>query len=265
MYALAEQRDELSSIRLKDGETKRIDCPFCYGKGTFTITRKEGSRVWNCYKASCTASGGQGDTRSLESLKKAARSSYGGLQGPFNGSIRINPNPVPDLYTAIDNHPEVISYLSQVNVLEAVLKDVAKVSYAPKEHRVIFWMNDAKGCVGRALDGRKPKWKCYGDTSGTYTCGNGSTAVIVEDAASACAVGVIPGYTGVALLGTHLDLHQKHQLMSYERLVICLDNDASSKSIKLLRKVEGLVPSTVRFLREDFKWMRKDQIEETLK
>jgi len=265
MYALTEQRDTLTSIRLKDGETKRMDCPFCHGRGTFTITRKEGSRVWNCYKASCTASGGQGDTRSLQNLKKAVRSRSEGLQGPFNGTVRINPYPVPDLITPIDNHPEILTYLGQVNSLEAVLKDLAKVSYAPKEHRVLFWMNEGQGCVGRALDGRKPKWKCYGNTAGVYTCGNGSTAVIVEDAASACAVGVIPGYTGVALLGTHIDHYQKRQLVSYERLIICLDNDASSKSIKLLRKVEGLIPSTIRFLRDDIKWMNKAQIEEILK
>jgi hypothetical protein len=265
MYALAEQRETLSSIRLKDGETKRMDCPFCYGKGTFTITRKDGNRVWNCYKASCTASGGQGDTRSLASLKKAVVGRSEHPQGPFNGSIRINPNPIPPIITSVDNHPEILAYLSQVNVLEAVLKDIAKVSYAPKEHRVMFWMNDGQGCVGRALDGRKPKWKCYGNTSGIYTCGSGSTAVVVEDAASACAVGVITGYTGVALLGTHLDHIQKRQLVSYERLIICLDNDASSKSIKLLRKVEGLVPSTIRFLRDDIKWMNKAQIEEILK
>ena len=44
---------------VKNGETKRIDCPICKGKKTFTITNNMGSVVWNCYKASCDVSGGK--------------------------------------------------------------------------------------------------------------------------------------------------------------------------------------------------------------
>ena len=39
------------------GSTKRMDCQFCGGKNTFTITNSMGSILFNCYKASCSVSG----------------------------------------------------------------------------------------------------------------------------------------------------------------------------------------------------------------
>lgn len=257
----SDARHTLKDIRLKDGETKRIDCPFCGGKNTFTITRKDGARVWNCYKASCTSSGGTGDTRTLDSIKKRLTASI----GPLNGTVRTNPEPIPRILSGIDSHLEVIEYLQSVHAYDAVLQGLAGVSYAPKENRVLFWMNHARGAVGRALDGRKPKWKVFGDTTGVFTCGKGSVAVVVEDAASACAVGVLPGYTGVALLGTHLDGIKKRQLMTFDRVIFCLDNDASRKSISLVRKLEAYVPTSVRFLRDDIKWMSPPKVEELLR
>jgi hypothetical protein len=251
----------LKNIRLKDGETLRINCPFCGGSNTFTITRKDGARVWNCYKASCTASGGSGDTRSLDSLKNRLKAPL----GPINGTIRINPSPVPRIVSGIENHPDVIEYLESVHSLPAILRGLAQASYAPKENRVLFWTNEGRGAVGRALDGRKPKWKVYGDATGLFKCGTGPTAVVVEDAASACAVGILEGYTGVALLGTHLDGLKKRQLMSFDRVIFCLDNDASRKSISLVRKLEAYVPTTIRFLRDDIKWMPTEKVKELLK
>lgn len=254
----AQQRELLESIRLKDGETKRIDCPFCQGKSTFTITRRDGKRLWNCYKASCMASGGKGDIRTLQTVQKA-------LRGPFNGSVIVDPTPLPEIVSDARFHPEVMEYLEHVHALEAFENGLARISYAPKENRVMFWMNDGEGAVGRSLDGRRPKWKAFGNTSGVFTCGTGEVAVVVEDAASACAVGCLPGYTGVALLGTHIDRIKKSQLTDFVHVIFCLDNDASKKSIGLLRKVQGLVPASVRFLRDDLKWLNKDQIQEVLR
>ena len=44
---------------VKNGETKRVNCPVCRGHKTFTITNHMGSLLWNCYKASCDVSGGK--------------------------------------------------------------------------------------------------------------------------------------------------------------------------------------------------------------
>ena len=253
-----DQRSTLDSIKLKDGETKRIDCPFCGGSKTFTLSLLNGKRVWNCYKASCSAHGAHSVVRSLDTIRSR-------LQGPLNGTVHINPIALPPILSTPEEHERVLWYLEQVHSFDAYEKGLVDISYAPKENRVLFFMNKGEGAVGRALDERKPKWKVYGNTNGIFTCGTGKTAVLVEDAASACAVGTLPAYTGVSLLGTNMSPIQKRQLMSYERVVICLDNDASRKSVRILRKLEGLVPATVRFLQDDLKWLSPPQIEEVLR
>ena len=54
---------------VKIGETKRIDCPICNGKKTFTITNHMGSLLWNCYKASCNTKGGKRVTLTAYDIK----------------------------------------------------------------------------------------------------------------------------------------------------------------------------------------------------
>jgi hypothetical protein len=127
-------------------------------------------------------------------------------------------------------------------------------------------MNEGEGAVGRSPDPeKKPKWLAYGDVSGIYTIGSGPTAVVVEDAISACAVSRIPEYTGVALLGTNLSPLQKTQLRRFERVIICLDKDASQKSLLLARRLEGpRTEATVRFLENDLKYLTETQIKELM-
>jgi 5S rRNA maturation endonuclease (ribonuclease M5) len=108
-----------------------------------------------------------------------------------------------------------------------------------------------------------PKWKSYGDTTGLFTCGTGDIAVVVEDAASACAISNLEGYVGAALLGTNISPKQKQQLKHYSRVIISLDKDASGKAIKLLSKLTGHVKSvTVVLLEEDLKNLNTQQLEE---
>ena len=84
--------------------------------------------------------------------------------------------------------------------------------------------------------------------------GKQDTVIVVEDAASACAVYATGKYTGVALLGTNIYLVQRSQLRGYTKLIICLDKDASRKSIVLLRQLQGVVSCGVKFLDHDLKW-----------
>lgn len=262
MFSPRDQRELLANIKVREGETKRIDCPFCGGKSTFTITNNDGRKVWNCYKNSCRVHGATGALRTLGLVRKK-------LVSPVLDQTRSNPEPLPAVVSMdVFGRPNVLSYLHSVNALEAVERGMVRVGYDPKENRVLFYMNDNKGAVGRAMDDRKPKWKAFGDTTGIFRCGAGNHAVIVEDAASACAVATVDvdhTFTGVALLGTNLNPLQKRQLLSFKSVTICLDNDASKKSIMLLRKLEGLVPATVRFLTEDIKWMEKTKIMETIR
>ena len=266
MYTYSEQREQLDKVRVKEGETKRINCPFCGGDKTFTLSNVDGRRIWNCYKASCKASGSKSVGRTTGSIRRKLTSPVIDLRA----GVRSNPSPLPEIISFDTfSRPEVLTYLNEVHAFDAVCRGMIKVGYAPKENRVLFFMNGDKGAVGRALDDRKPKWKAFGDTTGIFSCGSGRTAIVVEDAASACAVSTCEDdsfpYTGVALLGTNLNALQKRQLTQYDRVIFCLDSDASKRSIVMLRKIEGLVPASVKFLDTDLKWMSKEKIKETLR
>ena len=56
-------------LELRDGETKRMDCPNCNGYKTFTATNNMGSLVWNCYKVSCSVSGSTRVHLSIDDIK----------------------------------------------------------------------------------------------------------------------------------------------------------------------------------------------------
>ena len=61
----------ISDLSLVNGETRRMTCPSCNSKNTFTVTNNMGSIVWNCYKASCSVSGGTRTTLTAEDIRKS--------------------------------------------------------------------------------------------------------------------------------------------------------------------------------------------------
>lgn len=252
MYSYRDQLEMLDRVRVRENETKRMDCPFCGGRKTFGVARRNGKLMWNCFKASCAVRGIKDTEMSADTVRKR-------MQG-----IVATPNrktdPLPALVSGPENHPKVIRYLEQVNSLEAVQKQLVRAAYAPGEDRILFYTKDRAGAVGRTLSGEKPKWKVYGDVSGLYTVGSGSTAVLVEDIASACSVGRIEGYTGCALLGTNLSSLQRTQLREYHNVLIALDPDASQKSVDLYSRLCSSVRCAIVPLTDDLKWLTKAQV-----
>ena len=246
MATYREQLEVLVGIKLSEGQTRRITCPFCGGRGTFSISRKNGSRVWNCYKASCGVRGGQGTEMSAEGIKRR-------LAGQETDMCTSEPLPIH--ISRPQSHDRVMEYLRSVGSIEAFEQGLVEVKFSPVDNRVLFYTNNRTGAVGRALDRRKPKWKAFGDTSGLFTVGSGRTAVVVEDAASACAMGVFTECSGCALLGTSISTVQRHQLLTFDTVIIALDKDASRKALRLQRQLEGRVTTRVTYLEEDLKYL----------
>ena len=257
MYTYREQLELLKPIRIRDGETKRIDCPFCGGRGTFTLSNKDGRKVWNCYKASCPSSGSVATEMSLDTIKRRLSGTLATATRPLTA--------IPSLLSDPRHHDAVIRYLELVGSLEAYEQGLIDIKYAPAENRVLFFFHHKLGAVGRALDGRKPKWKAYGDVSGLLTVGSGRTAIVVEDAASACSVARLPLCSGCALLGTSVSVIQKAQLRTYSKVIIALDKDASRKAIEMRTKLEGLIDVRIALLDEDLKYLTVDNVIRTLK
>lgn len=241
-----EQIDVVKRIKLHNGQSIRLDCPFCHGRNTLFISKENGQLKWYCFRASCEAHGISQYDRSISDIKFT-------LKNKHQTTI---PDNIPDPILRIGNNPLVLEYLETVNSIQAYRDSLVEVYYSPTENRALFavkYAGNIVGYTGRALDGSKPKWQKFGDCSHVFACGSGPIGVLVEDAPSACAVGIINRYTGLALLGTHLTTQHKLELSRYKQIIVCLDKDASVKSLKLARQLDGIANTTVRLLDNDLK------------
>ena len=242
--------DIISDLSLVNGETKRMTCPVCNTKNTFTVTNNMGSIIWNCYKASCTASGGTRTTLSADDIRKSL------------GSV------AEETHTATFSKPDW--FVRDNKKLKpfcdgwAIDPQDLGLLYDVKEHRVVFPVvhnNVMVDATGRSLGKRIPKWKRYGKSHLPYAHGCGKTAVVVEDCVSAAVVGG-GNFVGVAVLGTSLsDAHKKY-LAQFSTAVIALDPDALVKSIQMVKELRGYVEN-VRLLKleDDIKYRNPTDME----
>ena len=234
----------ISDLSLVSGETRRMACPSCNTKNTFTITNNMGSIVWNCYKASCSLSGGTNVALTADDIRK----SLGFVAEETHVATFVKPEWFVRDYSMIQDFCAEWSLNPQGLGL---LYDV-------KEHRVVFpvvhggVMVDA---TGRSLGRRLPKWKRYGKSHLPYVSGRGTTAVVVEDCISAAVVGDSDGYVGVAVLGTSLSTGHKNYLSQFSTTIVALDPDALPKTLQFAKELRTHV-DTVKVLRliDDLKY-----------
>lgn len=243
----------LEPIKLKEGQSKRIDCPFCGGSKTLGLTNKDGRKIWHCFKASCDARGSENVGMTLSGLRHKAT----GIDAPSKPTGA----PMPGHLSDPRSHPEAMRYLESVNSLYAFENGLVDIKYSPALRRVIFMMPNKVGGVGRTLKREKPKWKNFGDTTGILQIGKGDTAIVVEDAASAANVAQFSFCSGCALLGTNISSLQRSQLLHFTKVVIALDKDASKKALRIKSKLEGRVNASVVFLEDDLKWLSGKEIQ----
>lgn len=245
-YSYQEQINIVKDIRIKEDQTKRIMCPFCFGVNTFTLTNKSGDLLWNCYKASCTAKGLYKGIASVESLRNKINN--------VKKETNIIKNPIPSILSEPTNHKVVLDWLESNNCLDQVIKNEVTVKYSPKERRVLFFYPNNLGALGRTLiPGHMPKWKQFGDTTGLFVAGTGSIAVVVEDCVSAVAVSQLKSVTGISLSGTNLSTKQKHLLSKYSSINISLDKDASRKAKQLVEQLIPFSSVTTTLIEKDLK------------
>ena len=257
----ADQIEVIKDLGLDEGQSIRMDCPFCFHNNTLQLTKESGQMKWYCFSASCTAKGVKDDKLSLSSIKSRLSSE------DIKEKKRSNPNEIPPIVSSIENNPRAIEYLKEVNCWNVYKTHQVHIKYTPKEDRVLFYMNNDTGAVGRYIGDpptnkkyRISKWKVYGDTTGCFIIGEGNHAVVVEDVPSACVVSTIPGYVGVALLGTNIEHKQRQQILEYNKITFALDKDARKKSIEASNKFFFGVKPSVLLLEEDIKYINKDKL-----
>lgn len=251
MATYREQLAEVERIKLREGERRTMDCPFCGARRKFTIDRLDDGRlIWNCYRASCNVKGIKNVGRSVDSAK-----SY--LKGEAK-TDRRRTTPLPAITTRVENSPEAMRYLKSVNSWDAYESGLIDIRFDPGSRRVLFYNDDQTGAVGRAL-GAGVKWMTYGDcSSGIHVGDSKNAAVLVEDAPSACSVSRLKEYTGVALLGTTITNTIKSALLVYNSIYIILDSDASSKAVSLSKRLRG--STYIRVTTKDLKELTMGEI-----
>ena len=234
----------ISDLSLVSGETRRMTCPSCNTKNTFTVTNDMGSIVWNCYRASCSTSGGTRQSLTADDIRK----SLGFVAEETHVATFVKPEwLVRDYRTVKDFCAEWSLNPQDLGLL-----------YDVREHRVVFPVMHGGVMVdatGRSLGKRLPKWKRYGKSHLPYVSGRGKTAVVVEDCISAAVVGDGDVCVGVAVLGTSLSIGHKEYLSQFSTAIIALDPDALPKTLQFAKELRGYV-DTVKVLRltDDLKY-----------
>jgi len=239
---------DINSLDISEGQTIRHDCPRCKGKNTFTATKRNGCIAYNCYKISCDV-GGYANT----GIAKDELEHY--LVTPLIETGNINKR------FRMRWVGEYINPLENIELL-----------YDLKDKRAVFPIyNDGLivDAIGRALDGKQPKWLryggaaeyakyCYGKPNGVY--------VVVEDVISAVTVAkVYPDVTGFALLGTSLtDAHKECLSDNASYVMVALDPDALRKTLAMRKEIEAWcdVPTRAVRLRDDVKYQDPEDIEQ---
>ena len=235
----------ISDLSLVSGETRRMTCPSCNTKNTFTVTNNMGSIVWNCYKASCSMSGGTRTSLTADDIRKSIR--------PVAEETHVETFVRPEWF--VRDYQKIASFCNEWQ-LDA--QDIGLL-YDVKEHRVVFPVvhnGVTVDATGRSLGKRLPKWKRYGKSSLPYVSGRGKTAVVVEDCISAAVVGG-EVYVGVAVLGTSLSNGHKQYLSQFSSAIVALDPDALPKTLQFAKELRMYVDN-VKVLRlyDDLKYQQ---------
>lgn len=239
------------------GTSKRFDCPLCGSKNTLTISKEGGKVFYNCFKAKCSLKGSRYVKMTNEEGKALLIARNPLLKHRIAAKTRFA---IPDYWVIGLASKKCFQMLLNHNAIEAYTLGLFKIAYDPKKDRLVYLIQNINGsivgAVGRTLSNQHPKSYNYPDSSTIpFTCGTGNTAVLVEDCASACSIGRFKEYTGVAMLGTTLTNETLfYVIANFSSVIIAVDRDATSKSVKIKRAIEYFVPNVqIWKLVQDFK------------
>jgi DNA primase len=222
-------------------------------------------RLWFCFHADCNVSGRTGIKLSKDFANHALSKFKVDLTSPTLPRTR-NTYELPDTFVSLSRNLDAELYVKSVNAYDAYLAGRADIRYDFKRNRVAYIVKNGNKVVdaaGRAIDGRNPKWYRYGNSSLPFYCGSSSTAIVLEDCASACSVSTLA--TGVALLGTNLLEPHIEMLRKYERVFVALDKDATDKAVSMVKRLCRQVPTKLMVLSRDLKNLTKEELDDFLR
>lgn len=260
MHGASEMQERATSevlmhaASLEGGGQARLICPACGGGATreqsLSITvEPSGPTYWKCFRAACGFSGARGN-RTLYVQGEATQKRKSRVR-PFRGELR---QPSAEEYAVmLEAHGLVQETLQREGVL-----------WSPEFNRAAFPMRGPmgtrRGWLLRSYHGGTPKALTFSDAEGPrasyYRYHADGPILAVEDASSA--IRVSPYANAVALLGTHINAEQAHEIASVSTNVVwCLDRDALAQALKNHEKYRILFDSSSVYSMpdEDFKDM----------
>jgi len=238
----------------------RSDCPVCGKKNTFSVNDDGMQRLWFCFHADCNVSGRTSIKLSRDFAKLAIKKPTTKVEQPDTKFM------LPDTFVSLSRNLDAELYVKSVNAYDAYLSGRADIRYDFKRNRVAYLVkqgNSVVDAVGRAIDGRNPKWYRYGNSRYPFLCGKSNTGIVVEDCASACSVSNI--FTGIALLGTSLLDEHIETLKEYDQVFVALDKDATDKALGMVKILCRHVPTKLMVLSRDLKNLSKEERDEFLR
>ena len=248
----------VEDLTLQPNGRLRMDCPICAKKNTFSVTDDGFSRMYNCFYANCDARG----STQMRLTKDNSRVAF-----TSTDKTRVVAKPtefhLPTTFVPLSRSQKAVDYVRSVNSYQAYLANYVDIMYDIRFDRAVFLIKE-KGrvvdAVGKSLNNQKPKWYRYGNSNRPFVCGKGSTVFLVEDCVSACSVFCFT-VVGIAILGTNLLKSHIEVLKKYNRVVVALDKDATSKSCEMARKLSPYVDTSVAFLPDDLKNLKDNDRE----
>lgn len=226
----------------------RLTCPQCGRHNSVAVKYEGTTKTEHCFGASCNYWKKDKEELTPELFEK----------------IKKQKKKTMDTSTLIDarSSPEALEYMRKNNCAGSN----ANIYYNLKDQRVVFNYHDLY--VGRALDDTLPKWMNYTSTDTPfvvqqYRKHKHTDVVLVEDCASACNASLI--MDSIALLGTTLKSEHIDEVLKYENIFIALDEDATTKSIKIYDTLSLLRACKIIPLKKDLKYCTIYELERLLK
>ena len=255
-------KDFVNDLPIASGGNMRMDCPACGHKGSFSVSDKDGQRLWFCFHADCNVRG----TTEFRIRRESTRNPFARQieQPKKTESLSFE---MPDSFIPLSRNTKALAYVKKVNAYKSYLDGRADIRYDVRMNRVVYLVKDGRRTVdaaGRALTNIKPKWWRYGKSGHPFVCGESNrVGIILEDCASACSVSDV--FSGIALLGTNLQDSHIPVLKRYDRLVVALDKDATDKALEMVRRLQSIRPTGLVILQKDVKEMNTDERERTFR
>lgn len=225
------------ALSLQVGDSVRMVCPVCDARHekSFQITRTQSNLLYRCWRAACGVKGVVGSrAHSMDHLHSSGWRATTRRPFPYSTS-RVDGYEQAIVWHRYKIRPETLNY--------------AGVRWAEEIESLVFPCNTLRGdFVGYATKSLsptpgRPKSALFWDVvppkyyaTPEWTVVRSDTVVLVEDCLSALKIGQ-SGTSAVALLGTKLDDSTAMEISkAYRKVVFCLDNDATAKSVELARK-----------------------------